>query len=800
MSTVRLSLRDGSRGQKTLLGVFVLTYALGVVVATGDILPRVGRPSIGWVLDGDYVFAIHRDAFPPELLGGGRLKRLNGYEPPGEWRPASLHGRLRTAPGEVNELTLEAPGGRRMQVTVPVRALEWRDVVFADGTFFGLGLLFFLVALSAFALRPYAPESWALMVFGSITGGLLTNFTIGIDSGPISALYFRALIGLLVFVPFHLGLAFPVAHPLLVRRRKAVLLTIYGLGAAHAGLQYHAWRTGWAGALRYLGELETSILLVSLVFFLGRCALLAVRADDRLVRQRARVLLFGTAFGAAPFAVFNFVRNTLTVLVVDMRVAWFCLAVFLVSVAWVTVKAELFNARVAARRAVVYGAALLVLTGAAVLLTTVRPYAVSLLLLPLLYVWPSLAQRLDRWLYPDRARYPERVRLLAAELTGAGDLETILSTLARALLLCGSVGAVAFVLPGEAGDEGAVAAWGEGRPLPPRVLAREPLVQLLITVRRELLRSAVAVEPQYANIRAECAACFERLGAELLVPLVERQRVIGGLAVGFRRTADPYEQPEVEAFIALALQSVQAVRRVQAMERLRARELEFADLKRFFPPQIIEQVMARGGAAELRSRRKRVTVVFVDLRGFTAFSETADPEEVSGTLAEYHSTMGRRVAEWSGTLERFAGDGFMVFFNDPVEQPDHAARAAAMALAMREDVAQLRQAWHRRGYRIDFGMGIETGYATCGFIGYEGRRDYGVIGNVTNLAARLSDAASPGDILVGARARAELEPEFDLELVGELTLKGFHQPQPGFRLLGRKREPHPRLTAGVAEQ
>ena len=148
--------------------------------------------------------------------------------------------------------------------------------------------------------------------------------------------------------------------------------------------------------------------------------------------------------------------------------------------------------------------------------------------------------------------------------------------------------------------------------------------------------------------------------------------------------------------------------------------------------------MARGGAAELRSQRKLVTVFFADLRGFTAFSDSVEPEEVMATLAEYHAAMGRRMSEFAGTLERFAGDGFMVFFNDPVEQRDHVERAARMALAMRADIARLREGWAHRGYRIDAGIGIHTGYATCGFIGYEGRRDYGVIGNVTNLAARLS--------------------------------------------------------------
>jgi class 3 adenylate cyclase len=276
---------------------------------------------------------------------------------------------------------------------------------------------------------------------------------------------------------------------------------------------------------------------------------------------------------------------------------------------------------------------------------------------------------------------------------------------------------------------------------------------------------------------------IDRLGADLLVPILRDGRVIGGLAVGSRERGDVWERLELEVLQTIVHQAVQALIRVEATERLRSREMEFAELKRFFSPQIIEQVMARGGAAELRSQRKLVTVFFADLRGFTSFSESVEPEEVMATLAEYHNAMGKLVTEIAGTLERFAGEGFMVFFNVPFEQPDHVERAARMALAMNGDIARLRAGWARRGYRIDAGMGIHTGYATCGFVGYEGRRDYGVIGNVTNLAARLSDAAKGGEILTTAVVRAELRERFGFEAVGELELPGFHAPQPAFRLV-----------------
>ena len=214
------------------------------------------------------------------------------------------------------------------------------------------------------------------------------------------------------------------------------------------------------------------------------------------------------------------------------------------------------------------------------------------------------------------------------------------------------------------------------------------------------------------------------------------------------------------------------------------RELEnVGRLKRFFSPQLAELIVAGGADDPLRSHRREITVVFLDLRGFTAFTETADPEEVMGVLGEYHAAMGRLVLEHEGTLERFSGDGIMVFFNDPVPIPDPAPRAARMALAMQRAVGELCRGWKKRGYDLLMGVGIAQGFATIGGIGFPGRIDYGAIGTVTNLAARLCGEAAGGEILVSQRVCALLEGGFRTEPVGELALKGFQRPVPAFRVL-----------------
>ena len=206
-------------------------------------------------------------------------------------------------------------------------------------------------------------------------------------------------------------------------------------------------------------------------------------------------------------------------------------------------------------------------------------------------------------------------------------------------------------------------------------------------------------------------------------------------------------------------------------------------LKRFFSPQLAELIVAGGADDPLKSHRREITVVFLDLRGFTAFTETADPEEVMGVLSEYHAAMGRLVLEHEATLERFSGDGIMVFFNDPVPIPDPAPRAARMALAMQREVARLSNGWKKRGYDLLMGVGVAQGFATIGGIGFPGRIDYGAIGTVTNLAARLCGEARGGEILVSQRVCALLEEVFRTEPAGELALKGFHRPVPAFRVL-----------------
>lgn len=216
-------------------------------------------------------------------------------------------------------------------------------------------------------------------------------------------------------------------------------------------------------------------------------------------------------------------------------------------------------------------------------------------------------------------------------------------------------------------------------------------------------------------------------------------------------------------------------------------ELErMSQLTNFFSPQVAELITSAGNEQLMESHRREITTVFCDLRGFTAFSQTVEPEEIMAVLREYHRIVGPLIFHFEATLEHFAGDGLMAFFNDPVPCPDAAARAVRMAVAMQQGVSEAVETWRKRGYDLGFGVGIALGYATLGQIGFEGRFHYGAIGSVLNLASRLCDQADAGQILITQRVFIDVEGLAEVESVGELTIKGFLKPVPTYNVVGLK--------------
>jgi class 3 adenylate cyclase/CheY-like chemotaxis protein len=298
------------------------------------------------------------------------------------------------------------------------------------------------------------------------------------------------------------------------------------------------------------------------------------------------------------------------------------------------------------------------------------------------------------------------------------------------------------------------------------------------------------------RMRADAATAL--LPVVLVTSLDAQQERIKGIEAGADDfLGKPINQPELFARVRslLRIKALQDEVSEQAAtlrewnakleERVDAQVAEISRmsaLKRFFAPAVCDAILSAGDTSILAPHRREICYVFVDLRGFTAFTDTAEPEEVQAVLGEFHAAMGALITRFQGTIDRFAGDGILIFFNDPIAVPDAPRRAAAMALEMQAQFAPLRARWSQVGYDLDLGIGIAKGFATLGAFGYESRFDYSAIGAVVNLAARLCDEAGPGDILIDRRARAALDGIAAVEALGALALKGYLQPVPVFRL------------------
>jgi adenylate cyclase len=378
--------------------------------------------------------------------------------------------------------------------------------------------------------------------------------------------------------------------------------------------------------------------------------------------------------------------------------------------------------------------------------------------------------------------------------------------LAHAVRICGAKFGTLFLCEG---DDFRVVAQHNTPPALAELRQREPILR--VGPGTSLYRSKKAKQPiQITDLTAE-PVYFERdqnrvalveLGGYrgiLSVPMVKESEVIGAINM-YRQDPGAFSDNQVELVKNFAAQAVIAIENTRLLDDLnklnqqlerrvadQVSEIErMSRLRRFLPPQVADLIVAAGEEKQLESHRREITALFCDLRGFTGFSEASAPEDVMALLRDYHAAIGEIIIKYSGTLERYAGDGVMVVFNDPVPVDNPALRAVLMALETREAMGALMEKWRQLGHDVGFGIGIAHGFATLGTIGFEGRFDYAAIGTVSNVASRLCDEAKPGQILISPRVFTAVKDAVTVEPVGELTLKGIGRPLAAYNVLGAK--------------
>jgi class 3 adenylate cyclase len=386
----------------------------------------------------------------------------------------------------------------------------------------------------------------------------------------------------------------------------------------------------------------------------------------------------------------------------------------------------------------------------------------------------------------------------------AFDLRAVFETVAESSIrLCGADRAFIFRFDGELlrmvvahNSSPEFAEWIANHPIHP---GRHSASARAALERRTINIPDVQADPEFTY----GAKDFEAVRTVLAVPILKGADLLGVMILN-RLEVRPFTDRQIALVETFADQAAIAIENVRLLDELRERteeveklnqqleqrvtdqvdEIErMSRLRRFLPPQVADLIVASGSEKQLESHRREITALFCDLRGFTGFTESADAEDVMALLRDYHAAIGEIIIKYNGTLERYAGDGVMVVFNDPVPVENPALQAVLMALELRNALGALTQTWSRLGHEIGFGIGIAHGFATLGTIGYEGRFDYAAIGTVSNVASRLCDEAKPGQILISPRVLTKVENAVQVEPVGEFELKGIRRPLAAYNVV-----------------
>ncbi|MBW1686708.1 MAG: GAF domain-containing protein [Deltaproteobacteria bacterium] len=677
-------------------------------------------------------------------------------------------------------------GKEELRFTIPVSLFTQRDYLAIFPLFICFGLGFFAIGLVVFYLKPRLLASWSFLLLGvslGITSASLPEYCTNHRS--ILPLVGFPLVGPSVLL---VSLYFPV-----MIERRSHLATALLLATPLVGFFY--LYSFWTDVSLYI--VADSVFVAHFVFcaafgvfLMCRCFL---RNPDPVTRQRGKIVLFGfivALLGSLTGIVGALMLKTMNV----YHYYWLFLAVFMipVSLGYAIVKHNLFDVDLLIRRSATYflvtGIVVALFFGMIAALSIGLQYvtgqssqiAAVISTLLLVMIFRPLRDRVDRVIdrrfFREKYEYRATIQKASEALVSIIELEPLLDKLIDTVVEALRIEQGSILLRQEE-PEGFVVAIARNRETPDTASALEadhPIVQHLEARRKSIQINDVQELDEFNEDREFILEMMKEFNIVLLIPVLYEQRLIGIFDLSAKKSGAWYSSDDIDL--------LQTLMNSTAVSIMNARKVEESKVARFLSPRLAKALIH--GYEELtRVKRKRLTVFFSDIRGFTALSDEIEPEETIDLLNRYLSEMTKLIYEYEGTLDKFMGDGIMVFFGDPVDQEDHAARAVKMSVAMQKKMDELQAQWSKAGRKpLSIGIGINTGYVTVGGIGSEHHLDYTVIGNQVNLAARLESVAAGGEIIMSHATYGEVGELVEVEDRGEVTVKGLARPVKIYRV------------------
>jgi class 3 adenylate cyclase len=741
-----------------------LTLVLFVYALYGaNIVRWRNSPDFGWRTQYDsgpnVVAQVFGSAERAGLRVGDTIKAINGkaYSTFDE-----LYFKIRNdEPGSVNIYTVERDG-KTFEFHIPTSRLGLLAVLKLSIPIFAIGLIYVIIGVLVFIMKPQASESWLFLVMTFFMG---MDISLGSPSDLMRPLWFydiRRLSDVIIPAPLiHLALRFPKPRSFLVK--KPWLSVVPYVLSLILLILYKTTSTAYWNPPPIL-ELINNIYLMSGIMIFLVSMVWNIFKETSIIRLQSQVILLGIILGFFIPTVELLSRNLWGIcLFPDPVLGYsFFLSIFPLSIGYTIVKHNLFDVDVYIKRAVGYSI-MTVLVGTAYfsmqigMETAFQPlfgdYSKKvfpiLFAILIVFLFNPINRRVqkgvDKLFYRKKFDYKETVISISHALTSVLNLDEIIKRIIRTIRDVMFIDMAGVILLEPQKNSCQTVFIGDGA-----VNLKEqvkdlcipydcPLLNLISKEKKLITRYDIEKDPRYIDLKEPCSKRFSEMGASMVMPLIYQDEVRGALALGYKKSGHFYTREDIDLINTLADNGAVAIENTKLVDQIKKEEIIRTNLSRYLSPQIVEDIIKKDVRVNLGGDRRVVTVLFMDMIGFTSLSERLQPEEVVSILNEYFTEMSEAIFRWEGTLDKFAGDQIMAFWGAPTDQPAHAELAVRCAIDLSKKLDELRKRWEREGKPVfDSGIGINTGEALVGNIGVEGKKmDYTVIGDSVNLASRV---------------------------------------------------------------